>query len=68
MKYERVRNKLCTDIKKSRVRYYTDAFVAIYFDPQKTGRIMKGLLRLTVSSVPEEIKLCEKKIKWQRSQ
>lgn len=54
-----VRNKLGFDIKKPRIRYYTDAFSDIFFVPPKTWRTVKGLLRGTQKIIPAEMRVGE---------
>lgn len=54
-----VRNELGSDIKKSRIRYYTGKFADIFFDPQKTWRTVKGLLRGTQNIIPTEMRVGE---------
>lgn len=55
--FKKVRNKLGADVKKSRIRYYTDKFADICYDPQKTWRTIKGLLQRTPNSVPTKLKI-----------
>lgn len=43
-KYKKIRNKLGSDIKKSRINYYTNKFSDIMYDPQKTWRMLKNVL------------------------
>lgn len=58
--YKKVRNKLNADIKKSRVDYYANKFTDILYDPKKTWRTLKDLLRPTKSSLPQELTLGDK--------
>lgn len=57
--FKKVRNKLNADIKKSRIRYYTDRFADVSNDPRRSWRIVKDLLRKTHTSVPVEMKIGE---------
>lgn len=57
MEYKKIRNRLSSDIKKSRITYYANKFAEIYFDPQKTWRTIKDLLRKTRTAAPKEIKI-----------
>lgn len=58
--YKKFRNKLNADIKKSRVDYYAKKFTDILYDPKKTWRTLKDLLRPARSSLPQELTLGDK--------